>query len=96
MKVTTQLLQVFSLGFFSPSNGDDSTQLISMLIGEEQPLKQVESEVGPIVVSATPTTTVMYIISLGETLITLNCLNTHNTNRSAESASQARSRFNIN
>ena len=67
-----------------------------MLIGEEQPLKQVESEVGPIVASATPTTTVMYIISLGETLVLLNYLYTNDANRSAESASQARSWFHIN
>ena len=54
-------MQVFSLGCFSLSNG----QLVSMLIGEEQPLTQVESEVGPILASACPNSTVMYVISLG-------------------------------
>lgn len=37
-----------------------------MLIAEEQPLKQVESDVGPILASASTCTTVMYVISLGK------------------------------
>ena len=54
------------MGFFLPVDGDVDGQLVSMLVAEIQPLQQVESEVGLMLASATPSTTVMYIISLGE------------------------------
>lgn len=57
---------MFSLGYFLPVDGDVHGQLVSMIVAELQPLQQVESEVGLILASATPSTTVMYIISLGE------------------------------
>lgn len=53
------------MGCFLTERGRDY-QLISMVIGEEQPLKQVEDEVGPILASALSCTTVMYVISLGK------------------------------
>lgn len=56
---------MFSLGCFSLSDDGNSQQLISMVVGEEQSLAQVESDVGPLLASAAPTTTAMYIISLG-------------------------------
>lgn len=67
---------MYSLGCFLP---DDDTirgndQLISMVIGEEQPLIRVEKEVGPILASARSLTTVMYIISLGKSAGSCNCM----------------------
>ena len=37
-----------------------------MVVAEEQPLQQIESEIGPILRSADSFTTTMYIISLGK------------------------------
>lgn len=63
---------MFSLGFFLPIEDAPKGQLVSMLIAEEQPLKQVEGDVGPILASASCSTTVMYIISLGKKCLKLN------------------------
>lgn len=61
-------IQVYSLGCFLSGEGECNSRLVSMVIGEEQPLGQVESEVGPILASGHVSTTVMYVISLGKTL----------------------------
>ena len=62
--ITIASLQVFSLGCFS-RDVYGKQHLLSMLVAEEQPLSQVESEVGRIVASASPQSTVVYVISLG-------------------------------
>jgi hypothetical protein len=62
-------IQVFSLGCFSlcdDGRGGEGQQLLSMVIGEEQSLVQVEGDVGLLLASAAPTTTAMYVISLGK------------------------------
>lgn len=64
-------MQVFSLGFFLPIEDAPNGQLVSILVAEEQQLRQVESEVGPILASASGATTVMYVISLGKFQILL-------------------------
>ena len=56
--------QVFSLGCFSLAI-EGNEQLVSMIIAEEQPLSQLENEVGPVLASASPKSTVLYVISLG-------------------------------
>lgn len=52
--------KVFSVAVFSHEQ-----ELVGMVIGEEQPLHQLEGEVGCVLDSSRPTSSIMYVISLG-------------------------------
>ena len=58
--LTHLILQVYSLGAFSPDG-----ILVGMVVADVQDVQQLEGEIGPVLDSVHCDTTAMYILSLG-------------------------------